>query len=276
MKYKIVSDSSSDLAGYTSEGFASVPLKIISENREYVDDASLDVPFMVTELLEYRGKLSTSCPSPLEWEEAFGDAENIFCITISGALSGSYNAALIAKNNYELEHLDRHVYIIDSLSTGPGMKLIIEKLQELFDQDMNFQEICEQIESYKKQTELLFMLQSIKNLANNGRIPLAIAKVAGLLNIRMIGKASEEGRIELVDKCRGEKKAIRSIFQHILDLHFSGKKIRIGHCMNEFVANEIKHLTLERFPHADIEIYELGGLDSFYAEKGGVIIGFEI
>lgn len=275
MKYKIVSDSSSDLAKMQSDGFASVPLKIISENREYVDDASLDVPLMVTELLEYRGRLSTSCPSPLEWEEAFGDAENIFCITISSALSGSYNAAQIAKQNYETEHLNRHVYIIDSLSTGPGMKLIIEKLQEMIAKDMDFYTICTEIENYKKQTELLFMLQSIRNLANNGRVPVAIAKVAGLLNIRMIGRASEEGKIELVDKCRGEKKAIRSIFQHILELNYHGGKIRISHCMNEFVANEIKHLTLEKFPDADIEIYESGGLDSFYAEKGGIIIGFE-
>lgn len=276
MKYKIVSDSSSDLSKHCTDDFASVPLKIICEKKEYVDDASLDVPLMVTELLDYRGKLSTSCPSPQEWENAFSDAENIFCITISGALSGSYNAALIAKNNYESEHPDRHVYIIDSLSTGPGMKLIIEKLREMIDADMAFEDICTQIERYKRKTELLFMLQSIKNLANNGRIPVAIAKLTGLLNIRMIGRASEEGKIELVDKCRGEKKAIRSVFQHILELKYAGKKLRIGHCMNEFFANEVKHFILEKFPDADIEIYELGGLDSFYAEKGGVIIGFEI
>ena len=97
---KIVADSSADLTSFTGTDFASAPLKIITSQNEYVDDKNLDVEGMVNELIKYSGKSSTACPSPIDWLKAFGESKYIFCITITSALSGSHNAACIAKADY--------------------------------------------------------------------------------------------------------------------------------------------------------------------------------
>lgn len=272
---KIVADSSSDVFAFEGIPFASSPLKIITAQKEYVDNGKLDTENMVNELLSYNGKSSTACPSPSDWLDAFEDAKFIFCITITSNLSGSYNSALIAKEDYETQHPDRKVFVFDSLSTGPEMKLIIEKISELINEGLEFEEICRKVTSYSEETGLLFMLESMRNLANNGRVSHLTAKAAGLLGIRVVGKASDIGTLEVLDKCRGEKKALRNILENMIKLGFKGGKVRISHCFNLSAAQSLNAIITEAFPDALTEIYSAGGLVSFYAEKGGLLIGFE-
>ena len=132
MKYKIVADSSCNIVSVQDSTFASVPMKIVAE-REYVDDANLDVAQMVEDLKQYKGKSGSSCPNVGEWLEAFGDAEEVFGITISKHLSGSYNAARHAADTYMAEHPARKVFIFDSLATGPEMMMLAQKIADLFD-----------------------------------------------------------------------------------------------------------------------------------------------
>ena len=145
MNFKIVTDSSADILTLSDVPYESVPLKIITDEKEYVDDPSLDVVGMLTDLKSYKGKSRTSCPSSGEYLAAFGDSENIFVITISSNLSGSFNAANVAANTYLADHPDRRVYIIDSLSTGPENALIIHKLCEYIERGLSFDEIVNKI-----------------------------------------------------------------------------------------------------------------------------------
>ena len=102
-QFKIVADSSADMLSLEQVKFESAPLKIITANKEYVDNSALDVSEMVNDLKSYKGKSSTSCPNTSDWLEAFGDSEYVFCVTITGTLSGSYNSACLAKSIYEKE-----------------------------------------------------------------------------------------------------------------------------------------------------------------------------
>lgn len=272
---KIVADSSSDILALPEIAFASAPLKIITSAKEYTDNENLDVAKMADELLHYKGKSSTACPSVGDWISAFGDAEYIFCITITSGLSGSYNSACIAKQSYEQEHPERKIFIIDSLSTGPEMGLIIRKLSELILSGLTFEEICKDILSYKEKTHLFFMLESMRNLANNGRVSHLSAKAAGLLGIRIVGRASEQGTLELLDKCRGANRALSSMVNHLKDFGGSIVRVRIGHCNNLSAAELLRDMIGSEFPQAEAEIYELRGLCSFYAEKGGLLLGVE-
>ena len=124
---KIVADSASDLQRLEHVPFASAPLKIISVKKEYVDDARLDVVGMVNELLENTEKVSTACPSVGDWLEAFGEAEQVFCVTITSNLSGSYASACAARDEYEQQYPGRRVHVIDTLSAGPEMRLVVVK-----------------------------------------------------------------------------------------------------------------------------------------------------
>lgn len=276
MNFKIVADSSADQIILKGVPFASVPLKIITNEKEYVDNKELNVTEMINDLKNYSGKSSTSCPSVSDWLTTFSDAIHIFCVTITSNLSGSYNSAVIAKQEYETQYPDRKVFVIDSLSAGPELKLIVEKLEELILEGKTYEEICEAITEYQKHTKLLFMLESLTNLANNGRVSKATAKIAGILGIRLVGKASDHGTLEPLEKTRGEKKGLNSILQNLKDLGYKGGKIRISHCLNKPLAELLSSILKSEFGTTDIEIYPAAALCSFYAEKGGLLIGFEI
>lgn len=274
-KVKIVADSSADTLFRESGLFDSAPLKIITTEKVYTDDKDLDVREMVDDLRQYSGKSSTSCPNTEDYLKCFGDADEVFCITITAALSGSYNSACLAKKQYEETYPDRKVYVINSLSTGPEMRLIIEKIEELIESGLEFDEICRDVDEYMKNTGLLFMLQSMKNLANNGRVSHIAAKMAGILGIRALGKASARGDLEMLEKCRGEKRALDSIIEQLKNLGYKGGKIRIAHCFNEEFANKVQCSLKAEFEEINVEVYNCRGLCSFYAELGGLLIGFE-
>lgn len=274
-KTKIVADSSADVLSLAKIGFAAAPLKIITSEREFVDDSALDVENMVNWFGSYKGKSKTSCPNPADWLEAFGDAEEVFCITITSGLSGSYNAACIAKQMYEEADDGKRVYVIDSLSAGPELMLLIEKLEEYIEMGLTYEEICVMIEAYKQQTGLVFMLESLKNFAANGRVSPAVAKIAGVLGIRVVGRASDQGTLEPISKCRGEEKALSAILHNLKESGLFRGKVRIAHCRNETAARKLMQMIREAIPQADVKIHACRGLCSYYAEKGGMLVGFE-
>lgn len=275
MNIRIVADSSANLRTIEEQSLISVPLTLRTDEREFVDDASLNIEEMTDYLASYKGKSGSACPSSQDWIDAFGDAERIFAIAITSNLSGSFNSARVAKEQYEEEHPDCKVFLIDSLSAGPELKLIVEKIQELNADGLSYDDICDAITEYQKKTHLVFMLKSLTNLANNGRVSPAVAKIAGLLNIHVVGIASDVGTLEQKEKARGEKKAIVAMKKIMEDLKYVGGKIRIDHCFNLEGAQQLKDLILAAFPNADVKIGENYGLCSFYAERGGILAGFE-
>ncbi len=277
MKKKIVSDSASNM--YTLEGadFASVPLVIVTKDKEYVDNDRLDVEKMAEDLYTYKGRSGTACPGVGDWLDAFGDAEEVYCVTIISTLSGSYNSAMTAKRQYEEEHPGRKVFVLDSYSAGPEMKLLVEKLKDLILEGKDYESICQEITEYKKNhTSLVFCLESLKNLANNGRVSPAVAAITNILGIRMVGNVSAEGQLHPVYKSRGGKKALASIFSCMKEQKYAGGTVVIDHCCNENAAHALKALIKSEFAAAIVRIEKTTGLCTFYAEKGGLMIGFQV
>ena len=272
---KIVADSSANMISLDAVSFASAPLKVITDGREFVDDAAASANEMLQYFDTYKGKSKTSCPNTVDWLDAFGDAEDIFCVTITSGLSGSYNSACVAKQAYEADYPNRRVFMIDSLSAGPELVLIIEKLQSLILEGFSFEEICAKIKAYQETTGLVFVLESLKNFAANGRVSPAIAKIAGVLGIRIVGEASAQGTLAPINKCRGEVKSLNAMLNHMKENGLKTGKVRIAHCMNKAAAQELKRMILEAYPKVDIQIQECRILCSYYAEKGGMLVGYE-
>lgn len=275
MKYKIVSDSSSNLFALEQVEYANVPLKIITDEKEYVDEPGLDIPQMIEELKRTKSKSGTSCPNAHEWKEAFGDADAVFATTITGTLSGSYAAAMQAREEYIEEHEGAKVCIIDSKSAGPELQLLMEKMREGILREESFEQIEDAVREYHKHTHLLFALQSLTNLSRNGRVNPAVAAAAGILGICIVGKASAEGTLEPMHKCRGERKALDTIVKEMKKEGYAGGKVRIAHCLNVKAAETLKEKILQDFPNGNVEILDCTGLCSFYAEKDGLMIGYE-
>lgn len=145
MKYAIIVDSSCDLYiddNFTNDTFmARVPLKLRVGEKEYTDDFDLDIISLMKEMSECSEPTGTAAPSPQEWYNAFKDADEVFAVTITSALSGTYSSAMVAKNMLLENYPEKKVHIIDSKAAGSGLTLIVRKLQELIAQKMSFEEI---------------------------------------------------------------------------------------------------------------------------------------
>lgn len=275
MKIKIVTDSAANVFSLSEVPFASVPLKIITQQNEFVDDTQLDVADMVQQIRANKGRTGTSCPNVHDWLQAFGDADRVFAVAITSNLSGSCAAAIQAKQEYEQTHPGAKVHVIDTLSAGPEMRLIVEKLKEWITEKLPFEQIRTAIGEYMKRTHLLFSLESLTNLARNGRCSPAVAKIAGVLGIRVVGAASAEGTLQQLHKCRGEKKALDTLFEEMKNRGFAGGRVRIAHCFNLPAAQMLSEAIRKVFPDSDVQTEQTGGLCSFYAEQGGLLVGFE-
>ena len=273
MQYKIISDSSCNVLTMPREDFATVPLKILAA-REYVDDAALDVDAMIEDLKNYKGKSSSSCPNVGEWLEAFGDGEFIFGITITKHLSGSYNAAVNAAQTYMREHPGRKVFIFDSLSAGPELMLLVEKIRACEAAGDDFETTKEKVLDYHNHLHTLFSLESLTNLARNGRINPAVAKIASVLGIRVVGEASG-GQLSLVHKPRGPRKTTSTLVSMMKERGFAGGRLRVSHCRAEEAVLSLRDAVLAQFPGTNFSMEPTTALCSYYAEEGGFIIAME-
>lgn len=274
MSYRIVTDSSSNVFSMEGGNYTTVPMKIVAD-REYVDDANLDVAAMVADLRRHKGKSGSSCPNVGEWLEAFGDSAYVFGVTITKHLSGSYNAAKQAAQSYMEEHPGRKAFIFDSLATGPEMMLMVDKIRSCEAAGDDFETTVAKVLDYHNHLHTLFCLESMTNLARNGRVNPAVAKIAGVLGIHVAGDA-EGGQITPVHKPRGPRKTIQTLVDMIKERGFyDGAALRVAHCFAEEAASALRDAILAEFPHTRFRLEPTTALCSYYAEAGGLIIGFE-
>ena len=265
MKIKLVADSSANLTCLPHCDYSFAPLKVIVGDREFTDDTEIDVPFMLQKLKAHKGPTSTACPSVQDWLEAFGDADIVLGVSITSALSGCFNTASIAAQEYMAANPNKKVFILDSLTTGPEMELLLEKCQDLLLQGKAFDTICDAIQQYLTHTHLTFSLASLSNFAKNGRVSPATAAAVGFLGIRIVGRASDQGTLEPLHKCRGEKKALQQLLQSMLEAGYCGGKVRLSHTSNPSAADEFANLLKHKYPDCDVKIRENRGLCSYYA-----------
>ncbi|WP_234971557.1 DegV family protein [Gemella massiliensis] len=212
MNWKIVVDTGCDLREIPNLAentvFERIPFSIQIGEKEYKDTLDLDIDFMMEEIYSSEKVARSACPSPNAFLSAYKNTDNIFVLTLTSGLSGSYNSAKIAeKMLYEINPA-ANIHVIDSLSAGGHMDLLVLKLNSLIGQGYDFEEIVEKITEYHKNSKLLFVLEKVDNLVKNGRLSKLAATVVGLLNIRMVGEASDEGTLHLLHKVRGEKKQL--------------------------------------------------------------------
>lgn len=280
---KIITDSSCDLKEirlvYDRNGevvqFARAPLTICIGEREFVDDDDLDVAEMMKAMKAYEGASSSACPAPGAWCDAFEGADEIYVVTITSAISGSYNSAMVAKEMELEEHPEKKIHVIDSLSTGPEMELIVRQLLREIAEGGSFEEIVNHITAYQKCTKLSFVLHSMNNLVKNGRVSKLAGFAASVLGISIIGRASRKGELEMVTKCRGNNKTAGSVLEEMKTQGYDGGLVSITHCFNEKAAMQLRDKIHKEYPNADISVMATGGLCSYYAEEEGMLIGYE-
>ena len=269
---RIVADSSCDLYSLDTKDFKSVPLSIYTDERTFVDNPDLNITEMLDYLASYKGRSYTSCPSSDAWMQSFEGADEIFVLTVTSSLSGSYNSAVNAVNMWHEEHPETKISVIDSLSTGAEEILVLQKLTGLIKEGLPFDEIDHAIREYLKQTRLFFSFFSLHNLSQNGRVSKAAASILCVLNIAVCGTAAAEGTIAVNNKARGRHKVIRVMMEGMEKAGYHGGKAVITHVENEELAELLKESVLKKYPFADIDIFPARGLCSYYMERHGIVI----
>ena len=276
--WHIVSDTSCDL--HALEGgdgvfdFATIPFTIRIGETEYIDDESMPVEEMLTANENHDELAQTSCPSPEDWREKFAPEGPVLAFTISSALSGSYNSACTARTMMQEEDPGKQIAVIDSKATGPEVAMLVLKARELILEGKSFEEIEKLLEEEAERVHIVFALASYHNLIKAGRVNRLIGFIAGHLGFWGIGIGSEAGEIAIRGKARGDKSMIRFLVDEMKKVGTAGKNIRIHHCQNRKNAEELKTQLEAAFPGMMITLTETRGLDSFYAERRGLIIAF--
>lgn len=278
MNFKIAVDSSGDLHSgmdcAPGVSFSVVPLTLHAGEQTYVDDAQLDVHAALDAMYASGETISTSCPSPEAWASVFREADCTFAITISSELSGSYRAAVIARDLVMDEFPDKKIAVIDSRSASGQMLLLAEQINKLIAQGLSFEEILHAAEDYNQSLHIYFTLCSFDNLVNGGRMPKLMGTLVKKLGMRIIGTA-DQGRIKVIHKCRGERSTLMTLISdmtHSCDLNL--RHIVITHCRNAKLALTLQNLILAEAPRARISILPTHGITSYYAEDQGIIVSY--
>ena len=246
---KIVADSGCD---FTTEmknnsNIVQVPLTLQINDEIFSDTLDLDIVNFRNKLRENKKNRKTAAPSPQLYVDAYGGDEDVFVVTLSSHLSGSYNSAVTAQDLYFDDYGKKNIFVVDSKSASVGETLIVNKLLELKEKGLSFDEIKEEICKFRDNLNTYFILENYDSLVNTGRLNPYVAKLAALLGIDDITK-----------KCNDTENRVLYI-THIDALE---------------KANELKEIMMSKLNFKECHITEGSGLCSSYADIGGLIISF--
>ena len=278
MRWSIVSDTACDLFRRDITGeeleFTTIPFSIQLDDEVIVDDEDTDTAALVEKMERCIGVPRTACPAPGAFAEAFRKAKYSVAITISGALSASQRSAQTARDIVLEEDPAKSILVLDSRSTGPGMAMCIEKLRDWINDGHSFESVSEKATAFLNQTHTVFALSSFNNLVKNGRMNRIVGFIAHKLGMWGIGIGGKQGEIHIKGTTRGPKGAVTMILEEMISRSYAGGEVAISHCQNERMAEKLREHILERWEKAHVSVRATRALDSFYAERGGVIVAF--
>lgn len=278
MERIIVADSSCEVNKdiKETEDVNLVPFKLYIDGEEYIDDREMNVISFITKMVGSSELPRSACPSPNDFMEKFDKAKEVFVVTISAALSGTFNSAELAKNLYKEENPDAKVHVFDSKSASIGETLVALKLKEALDSGLAFEEVVESVEKFISEQKTFFIAESLENLMKNGRISKFAGTLATALKIKPIMRANDEGEIVLFEKARGSNKAFKRLAEIVSENaeNEQDRTLAISHCNNRERAQMLKEEIEKRCKFKDIIIMQTGGLSSLYVDNQGIILSF--
>lgn len=276
MRYKIIGDSCLDLTKEMRKDpcYSMIPLTLMVGERHFVDDETFDQKEFIKVVKEYPECPKSACPSPEMFKEAYCcEEENVFVITLSAALSGSYNSAVLAKSLYEEEYGKKNILVLDSKSASSGQLNIAMYIRELCDQGLEFDEICEKAAACRDRMNTYFVLESLDTLKKNGRLTGLQAFFATKLNIKPV-MGADNGTIIKLDQARGIQKALQRMAE--IAVKEAGttkdKRLVIAHCNAPERAQFMKEKLCSMAEFKEVVITDTCGVSTVHASDGGVIL----
>jgi len=207
---RIITDSAADFEPFELEkwNIACTPLSVMLEDREYRENLDISKDQFYALLESTGGTPKTSQPSPEFLAEFFEDAkkagdEAVF-ISLSSAISGTYQTALMTKEDAEYEGC----YVFDSLNATAGERLLVEYAVRLRDAGKSAKEIVDALEAIRDKIVLFACIDTLEYLYRGGRISQTVYKLGTMAQVKPIIRVSEEGTIEVPAKAMGMRKGM--------------------------------------------------------------------
>ena len=276
MSYKIVVDSCCDLPEeYRKDPrFEVVPLGLEVGDYHIMDDDNFNQKEFLEKVATSDQCPKSACPSPNRYMRAYTtDAEDVYVVTLSSHLSGSYNSAILGKEIYHEELGDKNIYVADSLSAACGETQIALKAMELAESGLSFEEVIPLLETYRDKMNTYFVLDNLDTLRKNGRLSGMKAFVASTLNIKPIC-AGNHGDIVQRGQGVGIKKALIKMTELVVreTEHPEEKRLMISHCNCFERAMVVKDMIMAKAPFQDVIVVDTAGVASMYANDGGIVV----
>ena len=212
MKTRIIIDSTCDLTPEIKKQVHVVPLTVHFGEEEYIDGVTIDHKQFYEKLIETDVHPSTSQATPAAFEEEYEKAkaagESAVVITLSSKLSGTYQSAVIATEDYG------DIYVVDSASVTLGTSILVELALRLAEQGLTAAEIAKQLEEEKKKIVLVALVDTLEYLKKGGRISKTVAAFGTVLNIKPV-LSVVDGEIQMLGKARGSKMGNNLLIQEI-------------------------------------------------------------
>ena len=278
MSFHIVCDSCTDLTEEDLKKgcYTLVPLTLLVDGEEIIDDETFDQADFLAKVAASKESVKSACPAPESYMEAYSKADDIYVVTLSAELSGSYNSAVLGKNLYEEENGTKNIHVVNSRGAATTQVLIARKLNEYASQGMPFEEVVDKIEEYTTSLRTYFVLETLEVLRKNGRLSRLSATIAGALNIKPVMIGTRDGVIQKAAQARGMKKALAKMVEHMgsegRDL--TRRQFVISHCNCYERAVYVKELIKKHLHAEDVDIVDTKGVSSLYACDGGIIVSY--
>ena len=278
MSFHIVCDSCTDLTEEDLKKgcYTLVPLTLLVDGEEIIDDETFDQADFLAKVAASKESVKSACPAPESYMEAYSKADDIYVVTLSAELSGSYNRAVLGKNLYEEENGTKNIHVVNSRGAATTQVLIARKLNEYASQGMPFEEVVDKIEEYTTSLRTYFVLETLEVLRKNGRLSRLSATIAGALNIKPVMIGTRDGVIQKAAQARGMKKALAKMVEHMgsegRDL--TRRQFVISHCNCYERAVYVKELIKKHLHAEDVDIVDTKGVSSLYACDGGIIVSY--
>ncbi|MCI8594228.1 MAG: DegV family protein [Oscillospiraceae bacterium] len=213
MGIRIITDSASDILASCRPEITVLPMTVTFGETAYRDGIDLTHRQFYELLIEGESLPTTSQISPLPFEEAFQDAvnagEQVIAVTLSAKLSGTYQSACAAAQNFPGQ-----VHVVNSENATIGEGILVQRAVQLMDQGLEAAEIARLLEFEKKHICLIALLDTLEYLKRGGRISKSAALVGGLLSIKPV-VAVRDGEVCMLGKARGSRNGNNLLMQEI-------------------------------------------------------------
>ena len=213
MSVRIITDSASDISQAEAKvlGIDVLPLKTIFGEEEFLDGVTIDHVTFYNKLIESDVLPTTSQLSPFDYEQAFRAAvergEEVVCIVVSSKLSGCFQSANIAAEEFE-----GRVTVVDSRSVAIGERIMVQIALQARDEGKSASEIADMLNTQAEKLRLIALVDTLEYLKKGGRVSSAAAFAGGLLGIKPV-IAIEDGTIAILGKARGSKNGNNMLMQ---------------------------------------------------------------